>query len=597
MKKVIGTMLGIALLVTAEAREYVVDPVRGTDSGEGSAASPWQSFAPLNRVKLEAGDHVTVHPGELRASLAPQGGGKEGEAVSIRFLPGDYHWIPGQLNARPLIISNTNDRPHDDKTIAMDLQGNRHLHISGDGAHFYCHGKMVQIHLDRCADIRLSGFSYDYARPTVSEYTATRVTAHYTDFTVHPDSQYRIENGRIIWMGHGWSLDDTGWVQEVDPVRRTVRRNGPSIMRMPSEEIAPGIIRVRYPHNPGFFPGNTYQYRAYTRDCCGVFCHRSSRIQYEKLSFHFMHGMGIVSQFSRDLTFDKLRVAPREGSKRTACAWADILHFSGCSGHITVRDSLLSHANDDAINVHGTHLRIMKAEGNKLTVRFMHKQTWGFAAFAPGDSVQFTSARHLRSLGEAVITRADLSADGREMTLEIDREVPTGVTPERDVLENVSATPSITVERCKVDMISTRGFLLTTRRPIIIRDTEFIRTGMPAILVENDANFWFESGPVHNMLIEGCRFDTCSEPVICFNPQNKIFQGAVHRNIRIENNHFELMKGCALQLYSTEHCSFLNNTFHNPTKYSPLFLLRHADHFTHDVPLEQTRNYIQGNNN
>ena len=101
-----------------------------------------------------------------------------------------------------------------------------------------------------------------------------------------------------------------------------------------------------------------------------------------------MHGMGVVSQFSENIIFNNLKIAPRPGSLRTNSSWADNLHFSGCRGKIIVRDCVLGASHDDAINVHGTHLRIVDQPApNKITVRFMHPQTFGFDAFAVGDRI------------------------------------------------------------------------------------------------------------------------------------------------------------------------------------------------------------------
>lgn len=63
-------------------------------------------------------------------------------------------------------------------------------------------------------------------------------------------------------------------------------------------------------------------------------------------------------------------------------------------GKIIVRDCVLGASHDDAINVHGTHLRIVDQPApNKITVRFMHPQTFGFDAFAVGTGLTTFPAR------------------------------------------------------------------------------------------------------------------------------------------------------------------------------------------------------------
>ena len=63
---------------------------------------------------------------------------------------------------------------------------------------------------------------------------------------------------------------------------------------------------------------------------------------------------------------------------------------------------------------------------------------------------------------------------------------------------------------------------------------------MSAILVADDARSWFESGPVHNLIIRNNTFNRCASSTIWINPENRKKAGAVHRNITIENNVFTL---------------------------------------------------------
>lgn len=563
------------------AQVWCIDPEKGDDAAAGTEQAPWKSFEPLNKLTLHAGDRVVVHPGTLTASLAPKAEGSAKQPVRIEFRKGVYHWQREGLVKKKLAISNTNDRPEEEKAIAMDWVGAEHLCVSGSGALFFCHGKMVQIHLELCRDIRFSGFAFDYARPTVSEYKAVEVTPDYALLQVHPDSRYRLTDGRLTWVGEGWELPgNEGWAQTVHADGKRANRGGPRPDSGTLTEVRPGLLRCdfseEYKGRKGetnlFRQGCTYQHRSFVRDCCGVFCDRSAGITYDGVAFRFMHGMGIVSQFSRDITLHRLTVAPRKESGRTSAAWADILHFSGCAGQIRVKDSLLTCANDDAMNVHGTHLRLVRRHaGKRVTVRFMHPQTWGFPAFFAGDEVQITAADTMQSRGTAVVKEAVLLNGGHEMELTLDRELPESVKLGHDVLENVTYTPAVSVDNCTLRHITTRGFLLTTRRPVRIRNTVFDRTGMSALLMENDAEYWFESGPVKDMEVRGCTFIECATPVVNFNPHNSVHGGAVHENGRVLNNTFMLRKAddCALFARSSKNILFRGNRFPHFGEWNP----------------------------
>jgi len=55
------------------------------------------------------------------------------------------------------------------------------------------------------------------------------------------------------------------------------------------------------------------------------------------------------------------------------------------------------------------------------------------------------------------------------------------------------------IRGCKVDMDSCSDSLLTTRGKLLVEDNILKRCRMPGILIENDANVWFESGLVREM--------------------------------------------------------------------------------------------------
>jgi hypothetical protein len=256
---------------------------------------------------------------------------------------------------------------------------------------------------------------------------------------------------------------------------------------------------------------------------------------------------------------DSVVVKPEEGSGRTCAAWADILHFSGCSGKIEVSNSYLSAANDDAINVHGTHLRIIERTAeNKIKVRFMHGQTYGFTAFLPGDSIDLVHAETLNAYAANVVVHSERLND-KDVLLTLKKVVPKDIEA-NDVVENTTRTPELWVHHTTITQIPTRGILATTRRKILIEHNRFFRVRWTAVLMEDDAESWFESGPVKNALIRNNEFIECGAPAISIHPENKVFDKPVHHNITITNNRFVLNNdGKVLFAKSTSGIKFSGN--------------------------------------
>lgn len=324
-----------------------------------------------------------------------------------------------------------------------------------------------------------------------------------------------------------------------------------------AKRVGPSGIEVEGKHR--FKKGMIYQIRNPFRDYCGAFTRNSRNIAWRDVHFRFIHGMGIVTQFSENLTLDSVRVEPSATSGRTTAAWADCVQVSGCKGRVLVKDCVFSGAHDDAINIHGTHLRIEKLDPdrNELEVKFIHKQSWGFPAFFAEDEVAFVRWDSLAVFGQNRVVKAELFAP-RTMRLVLEEPLPDSIR-DKDVLENVTWTPEVEIRGCAVRRIPTRGFLCTTRRPVVIEDNDFHATHMPGILIENDASGWFESGCVRDMLIRKNRFHECGEPVIHINPRNSAPNSSVHQNIRIEDNRFTLKNRIAIRAHSTKQLKVSGN--------------------------------------
>lgn len=548
----IGGLFSLASAVT-----YCIDPQTGNDASEGSPQAPWKTMAPLNAKTLVAGDCVQVRPGTVVGSLAPKMQGNPKSPVRIEFAPGVYDWQAEGLNEEKMMISNTNDAPDMPKRVMLDFHDAAYVRVEGKGALLRCRGRMMEIHMEGCDHITFKGIAIDYARPTVSEYTALEVGEESAVFRIHKDSKYRIDGeGKLYWVGDGWEEEArNGFVQQytAQPLH-VFNAGGNKGLWGKVTELAPGKVKMEFGEkkNPGFVKGATYQFRHVRREYASVFCNNSGHIRYENVSFHFMHGMGVLSQFSHDLSFNGVTVAPRKGSGRTCSAWADILHFSGCYGQITVDKCLLSASHDDAINVHGTHLLVTDIRDRRhLTLTFKHGQTWGFTAYRRGDEVEFINTASLLPLGGINrVAEAALSPDGRGMELTLEQDMPEGVCANDWCLENVTATPAVTVTKSRIQLIPTRAFLLTTRRPVVVENCTFIGTHNAAILVADDARSWYESGMVRDMTIKGNTFTECGEPVIKVHPENRSFDAPVHTGIRIERNTFNLLGRGAVGLKS-----------------------------------------------
>lgn len=533
---------------------YFVDPVNGDDANVGTAKGhAWNSFAKLNSMQYAPGDKVMVAPGFHAETLKPSGAGSAEKPVVIQFAPGRHEFGVDLALRRPYFVSNSCDNPTLPRPIGILMANVRHFRIQGGGVSGHQKtdivfmGRMIEFINDHAEDITYSELTFDLNRPTVSEFRAVETEPDAVVIQVAEGSTYAIENGKFIWtgdLGPGWTM-----VQQATPENGHCWRMGPMGRWDPfssaqATELGGGKVRLAYAKgNMDIIKGRQFQFRNVDRDTVSAHNNRCRNITLRDCNFYALTGMGIVSQFTENITYQRVNVAPPAGTIRTCPAHADMFHFSGCRGDIFVDTCIFSGSQDDPINVHGTHLRILaKTADNQLLLRFMHPQTYGFAAFQPGDEIAVISHSTLRELPgnprRKVTAIVPMPGDttGKKWLLTLDGPVPAFAA--NDVVDNISWYPNFTARNCFVTMDSCRGFLITTRGKVLVEGCTFNRCHMPGILVEDDAKGWFESGPIRDMTIRNNTFIECG---IHINPRNRNNDPAlpVHENIRIEGNLFE----------------------------------------------------------
>lgn len=463
----------------------------------------------------------------------------------IMLSPGIYHLYRTSATKRVYYASNTtteHENPDQTKHIGLYLKGVKNLTLMGYGATIVTHGEMTPLLLDSCDNVRIEGLTITSADPTVPEMLVTKVENNsFEAEIIDPLSRYRIDNGKLTWYGEGWEFHN-GIAQIYNPDRDVTWRSWyPINTAKKVTELAKNKLRFDYDNAPQVKAGETFQMRDGFRNEVGGLVTRSHNTTFENLWLANPGNFSMLFQFSDGVTIKNCNLEPLPNSHRTNSTFADMVHFSGCKGLVSITNSRFVGAHDDPINVHGTHLKVVeKINPKELKLRFMHGQTFGFEAFAKGDRISLTNPHTLISLGENSVTGARLVSP-REMVITLEKPL----TAEQNeqavelVVENITHNPDLLVENCYFGRIPTRGILVSTRGEVKIRYNTFYRMMMSAILIANDAMSWFESGPVTNVEILGNRFIDCAAPVIYIAPENEIDGGPVHRNITLQRNVFE----------------------------------------------------------
>ncbi|MBV4357496.1 right-handed parallel beta-helix repeat-containing protein [Pinibacter aurantiacus] len=494
---------------------------------------------------------------------------KQKEKAVLVFQEGRYDFWPTHATVKEYYISNTSSQEELSQkkyVIGLLLEQLNNLVIDGNNSLFVFHGKMTCFVFDHCRNISLKNVRMDFERPTMSEFAIKEIQPDHLLAAVSPASTFTVRDKKIYWYGEGWGMKNYHAI--ISNPSTGINRYSSWTPFQQSEAVQTGPREVRFNGDFSKFKGNAgdvISVRDPIRDQVGGWINHSGNIQLENVSMYYMHGLGIVSQFSENISFRHFSTVPPDSSRQMSC-FADALHFSGCKGSIVIEDSHFKGLHDDPINVHGTHLKIVeKKSPTDILVAFMHPQSYGFEAFFPGDTVSLVHPKTLEYFGENVVASASLVSPN-EMILHFNKALPEQTTV-GDCLENITWTASLTVRNSVFESVHTRGILVTTRKKVVIEDNLFYRTGMHAILIANDALGWYESGPVQDVLIRNNRFEECaynSAPgnfAIAIAPENHELKKGyfVHRNIRIENNQFKVYDPPVLTAKSVNGLTFTNN--------------------------------------
>lgn len=515
----------------------------------------------------DSGEDMTLKFQALFRSLQQIKGEK------IVLLPkGRYDLYCEHAVQKVVYISNTISRRElriPLRTIALDLEEIDDLTLDGQGAELMLHGMMTNLRLARCRNVTIRNLAIDHMRPTVSQVKIEKKGKRCAEIRIHPDSSYRLEGNRIVFYGDNFRYlpqkEKTVWWYAVSKDEST-----PVLNRTPVNpfrgvrkitELQPNLLRVDYYLPNRLSEGEIYQIHEKRRLEVGIFGERCSDLTLYNVSEYANHSHAFVFQCCDTVTLDRVWAAPREGSGRLAASQTDFVHCSLCQGKITVKDSRFEGAFDDVFNAHGFHFKIVKVDANKLTVRFMHPQAYGFDPFDAGDELEVIDKATLLPAVEQKLRVVDSRMRGLyrvELTVDGDtKEISAG-----RYIENITKCPDVSFCGNTCSKITTRGVLVTTRGKVVIENNVFDHNQMSGVLISNDARTWYESGRVKDVTIRGNRFLYCKGQAILILPENRSFGGYVHSGITIEDNDFYYDTPRAIYAKDSEGITVRNNRFY-----------------------------------
>lgn len=496
----------------------------------------------------------------------------------FHFAPGVYHLHPRDAGTFSVSLSNSDQLPQ--LKAGLLLENMRGVCIAGHGAVLLCHGQISPLALLDSCNIEIEGLTIDYSPTHNAEGVILSAAPGQVDVAVDA-SLYpcQIKDERLYFFNGEEYTPYFGAIEFDAQSRRTAFQTGDRFRSKRQEEIEKGIIRFHGMFDPLPTAGNCVTLRHSPRVHPGILVHHCEDVKLDQITLHNTCGLGILSQFSRNLSYSQITMRPNEAAgRRVVSCHDDGLHFSNNAGSIRVDGCFFHGLMDDPINVHGTALKIRELTGPRsLIAEFAHDQSAAFPLWAKaGDEISLIEHTSMASIDQNDVQSYGLLA-GSACAVAFARDLPAGIKP-GDALENLTNTPAVTITNSYFGSCRARGILVSTPKPVLIENNVFESSGC-AVLIPGDANYWFESGACKDVLIrrnhftDGCltsMYQFCEGIIsICPEIPRPAKDRPFHQNIRITENTFHAFQAPVLYALSVSGLEFTNNTIIKSQAYAP----------------------------
>lgn len=527
---------------------------------------------------------------------------------TIRINPGTYHVYPDMAKERFIHVSN---HDHGLRRSALPIWDMENLTIEAEGALLLAHHQsFIPVTIHNSKNITIKGLTIDWAEPLHLQGQVESVNRETNSFVAVMQHSERIvvKNNKMYYgyfdkklfcskrMLSPWQLtpykewiQDTEWTHWIDSKDGSVlnSKRQPNIRDWDyrKNEDRPSVVedlgdgRFRFTHTIPQLPEVGYVFVAKgmfspNRTSPGVHLMNAEEVVLSQLTIRHAGGMGLIAQRCKNVTIDRMRVAPAEGSGRWVSTLADATHFNLCQGQIVIKNSTFEYMLDDATNVHGVNILVVAQSGsNSLIGELQHFQQYGLEFARPSERLRFSEQRNLAAYGERTVESVRyINAMRFEITFTqpIDGFLRPGTT-----MDNLDCQPDLIFTGNRVANNRARSLIFSTEGKVLVADNRFEQPVNEGIKSLGDANFWFESGSVRDVTIKNNVFVSRSPecPVFEFGPVENGLPEKVnapfHSNINIINNEFYLASPKIIKAHRVDGLKFSGNTIRASKWYVP----------------------------
>lgn len=515
------------------------------------------------------------------------------DKIVLRFETGRYDFHPeGSFEKEYYISNHDQDNP---KRVGFAIENFHNMTIEGNNSQFVFHGRMLPISILHSSDCTLKDFSIDFETPHITQVQIVdNDPKNGMTFRVAPWVNYRISVDSVFEVyGEGWVGRPSGGIAFEEKNRHIVYNT--SDLYCPTKgvsEVSPRVLNAPRWKDKRLVPGTVIAMRTWGRPTPGIFLSENKNTKLLNVTVHYSEGMGLLAQLCDNVTLDRFGVRLKgDNDPRYFTSQADATHFSGCKGKIISKNGFYEGMMDDAINIHGTYLKVIKrVDDYTLIGRYMHGQSWGFKWGEVGDEVQFVRSKTMEVTGSANHIKSIRPYDTptnqgvREFYLTFEKPIESAITEKEGFgIENLTWTPEVVFSGNTIRNNRARGALFSTPKKTIVENNFFDHTSGTAILLCGDCNGWYETGACREVIIRKNKFVNAltnmfqfTNAIISIYPeipdlknQVKYFHGGKPGAIKIVDNEFDTFDVPILYAKSVDGLVFKNNVIRTNTEYKP----------------------------
>ena len=530
---------------------------------------------------------------------------KDQKATRLLIPYGRYDIYPQKALEGYRNVPNNDDGK---KRIVFMLDGFKNFEIDGQGTEFICHDHMLPFDLNESQNITIKNLSIDWDMPFFfqAQVVAVHPDLNAFDLKVMDGCKYEIQGDQLIFSNKktektkGWysmappAQKDVIWEQNInwniwfDPITKAPAFNVEGLGRLSAwnfklnlpataKELSPNLVRLTNAANQfpkigwvliikGKLTKNRLSPAINIANC--------KNINLENINVHHSAGIALIATRTENISLDRYNVILPPNSERMVTSTADATHFVNCKGLIKFDNCIMENMLDDATNVHGVYCNVESlVDDYTLGLVRGHSQQQGYVFAQKGDKIQLVDRRNLKPYADLTVASVK-NINEYYFEVAFDQKV-NEILHEESTADNISWQPDVEMRNCIIRQNRSRGILISTAGNVLIESNKFIRSSYAGVMGAGDASYWYESGPVKNLVIRNNLFEDLgvgpgSAPILTVCPEIDITKDSTwyyHKNIVFEGNTIITFSKILVQAKSIENFLFKNNTIQRSTDY------------------------------